>query len=69
MDMNSLFACLCGVAMGFGGGYFQAWRTARRLEHLGVRIRDWDAISMADIMPRPSDVSAVEQRIPLRQVR
>lgn len=69
VDMNSVFAFICGMALGSAFGYFQAWRTARRLEHLGVKIREWDAISMADIMPRPADVTAVEQRSQIRQVR
>ena len=68
MDANSFVLWLTGVSLGFCGGYFQAWRTARRLERLGVKVRDWDAISMADLMPRVSDVTAIEQRTGLRQV-
>lgn len=68
MDANSFMVWLTGLVLGFVGGYFQAWRTARRLERLGVKVRDWDAISMADLMPRATDVTAIEQRTALRQV-
>lgn len=68
MDANSFVLWLTGLVLGFAGGYLQAWRTARRLERLGVKIRDWDAISMADLMPRQTDVTALEQRTALRQV-
>lgn len=42
MTANDALVLLVGLTTGFGLGYVTSWRLARKLEHHGVVLADWD---------------------------
>lgn len=52
MTADSLLLILLGLVCGYGVGYVQAWRFARKLERHEVVLAEWD---------QPFDVKAAPQ--------
>lgn len=57
MTLETVAAIAFGLLAGFSLGWVTAWRLARKLEHFGVRLSQWD---------RPFDQQAPE---PARIIR
>jgi hypothetical protein len=42
MSLETLTAIAIGMLIGFSLGWVTSWRLARKLEHFGVRLSQWD---------------------------